>query len=317
MKIFILVNSRNLSGGTELLYQLFYSLSQIHEQTYISFFPEETSSISLNRFAVYEPLALQVEDDINNVVIIPESATILSKKFKYAKKVIFWMSVDNFLRRKGDNIFVDSLKYYGSLFSSRAPLSSLSKFVHLTQSYYAQLFLEKHGLSGLYIGDYLADNFFASSAFSPSDKNNVVCFNPKKGSRYTNQLIKCMPSVDFIPIIDMTPEEVKNTLATSKVYLDFGHHPGKDRIPREAAMSGCVVITSTFGSAKNNIDINIPQIFKFNPKTDLVKCTHMIDFCFDHYTYSFNSQESYRSSILQEKQEFISNVAQFYELIKV
>ena len=65
--------------------------------------------------------------------------------------------------------------------------------------------------------------------------------------------------LDWVPIENMTPREVGELLASAKVYVDFGEHPGRDRIPREAALAGCVVITGTRGSAGNGIDIPIPS----------------------------------------------------------
>ena len=33
-------------------------------------------------------------------------------------------------------------------------------------------------------------------------------------------------------LIGMTTEEMRSCMSKSKVYIDFGNHPGKDRIPR-------------------------------------------------------------------------------------
>lgn len=53
----------------------------------------------------------------------------------------------------------------------------------------------------------------------------------------------------WVPLIGMTTEEMRSCMSKSKVYIDFGNHPGKDRIPREAAISGCIVITGKRGAA--------------------------------------------------------------------
>jgi len=44
-----------------------------------------------------------------------------------------------------------------------------------------------------------------------------------------------------------------------KLYVDFGKHPGKDRMPREAAVHGCCIITGRRGAAGNPFDIPIPN----------------------------------------------------------
>ena len=49
----------------------------------------------------------------------------------------------------------------------------------------------------------------------------------------------------------------------SKVYIDFGNHLGKDRIPREVA-SGCCIITGKTGADKYKEDVYIGEKFKFD-----------------------------------------------------
>ena len=41
---------------------------------------------------------------------------------------------------------------------------------------------------------------------------------------------------NFVPLINLNNDEIINTLSKSKIYIDIGSHPGKDRLPREAAL---------------------------------------------------------------------------------
>ena len=70
---------------------------------------------------------------------------------------------------------------------------------------------------------------------------------------------------NFIPIQGMSSIEVANLLESAKIYIDFGNHPGKDRLPREAVLSGCCIITNSKGSAKNSVDICISKKYKRYP----------------------------------------------------
>ncbi len=36
----------------------------------------------------------------------------------------------------------------------------------------------------------------------------------------------------------------------AKLYIDFGYHPGKERMPREACLLDCCLIIGKDGSAK-------------------------------------------------------------------
>jgi hypothetical protein len=47
-------------------------------------------------------------------------------------------------------------------------------------------------------------------------------------------------------------------------YVDFGHLPGKDRLPREAAASGAVVFVRKAGAGRFADDFPIPDFFRFD-----------------------------------------------------
>jgi len=67
----------------------------------------------------------------------------------------------------------------------------------------------------------------------------------------------------------ISPEEVTTLLHRAKIYIDFGPHPGMDRLPREAAIANCIVITNRSGAARYEEDVPIPSIYKVGPKFDV------------------------------------------------
>ena len=66
-------------------------------------------------------------------------------------------------------------------------------------------------------------------------------------------------------------KQIINIYNKTKVYLDFGYHPGKDRMPREAALFNNCIITNKKGSAKNKLDIPINDKYKFEEKNQFRK----------------------------------------------
>jgi hypothetical protein len=98
-----------------------------------------------------------------------------------------------------------------------------------------------------------------------------VVYNPAKGIHYTNEIIRrAGQTLQIVPIgkglngqVRMTNHEVTNLLRRAKVYIDFGPHPGMDRLPREAALAGCIVITNRDGAAGYDVDVPLPNEFKF------------------------------------------------------
>ena len=119
--------------------------------------------------------------------------------------------------------------------------------IHLVQSEYARNHCKYLGISGdkiKYLGDYLRDEFIENALKTCEiEKQNMVAYNPKKGMEFTKKLISLAPDIEWIPLQGLTPDEMSLLLRSVKVYIDFGEHPGMDRIPREAAISGCCVIT--------------------------------------------------------------------------
>lgn len=115
-----------------------------------------------------------------------------------------------------------------------------------------------------------------SSSPSPLPRDLGVVYNPIKGMHFTDEIVRRANSnqrkggITFTPIGKgpggrerMTGEEVAALLRRAKVYIDFGPHPGMDRLPREAALAGCIIVTNRRGAAGNETDVPIPSRFKF------------------------------------------------------
>ena len=72
------------------------------------------------------------------------------------------------------------------------------------------------------------------------------------------------PDLGFVPRQGLNHAAMRAILGCAKLYIDFGHHPGKDRMPREAARAGCCILTSRSGSAQYQADMPIPDDYKFD-----------------------------------------------------
>lgn len=113
----------------------------------------------------------------------------------------------------------------------------------------------------------------------------------------------------------MTPEQVQELLASAKIYIDFGEHPGKDRLPREAILSGCVVITGRRGAAANDVDYNIPAEFKFDEQTtNPLQVIEKIREVFENFSEAHAAQKSFREKELNARKNFAAQVADAFEI---
>jgi hypothetical protein len=73
-----------------------------------------------------------------------------------------------------------------------------------------------------------------------------------------------------VPVTGLSRDEVAELLAYSKVYVDFGAHAGRTRLPREALAAGCVVVTGRRGAAGNGVDLALPEGFAFDESESTV-----------------------------------------------
>lgn len=121
------------------------------------------------------------------------------------------------------------------------------------------------------------------------------------------------PDIVFVPIKGMTIGEVRDVLMRSSVYMDLGKFPGPERIPREAAMMNCNIITSMLGSAGNNdLDVPIKPEYKFELiDINLEKIRDLIIDMVDHYDLYVSFFDRYRQKVIDQKQRLYSDIQEF------
>jgi hypothetical protein len=187
--------------------------------------------------------------------------------------------------------------------------------VHLYQSEYARLFLVHNGVVNSYsLTDYINDDLIIENINVA--RENVLLYNPSKGFNFTQKVLKHLKTTKVVPVRGLSLKELKSLYSRSKLYIDFGYHPGKDRIPREAAVNGNLVITNNKGSAKNDIDIHITINYKIDTsKLSPKKIAIMIEKLISEYDLRIQDFVSYRNRILQEKHGFKNEVHNLFQFV--
>jgi hypothetical protein len=308
-KVFVVCPGNVTSGGPELLHQLVAELISLGRDAYITYFPFDKVFSTPNKYAMYNVRQGQILDDSDSLVILPESGTKISRTIKRASIAVWWLSVDNFYGVKGDSLVVDAFRFVlGRLFFRRG-LRALRKYVHLAQSNYALQYLKSKGIAATYLGDYTA-----VKVATVTPKKNAVVFNPRKGMARTLKIIKAAPELVFVAIEGKDPAELAEVLSAAKVYIDFGNHPGKDRLPREAALAHCCLLTNWRGSADNAIDIPIPAEYKFNDKDPCFpfEVAQKIRWMFENYERCVDDFAPYRKKLAGERSEFFGQVKNIF-----
>lgn len=347
--VYVAAPSKVASGGPELLHQLAFNLrNYLIIDAYMFYFSIKDKDPVHEEYKKYNnPYTYTIEDNEYNILVVPEiyNGLKLFERYLKIRKVIWWLSIDNYyesiiLSNKRNFLLYRIInKLSMTIFKKRvfdlneisrekkltdpvaiARIFTNDKFVkeahvHLVQSFYAKNHLLKRGVEEskiFYLSDYLNEAFVKTET-KLSKKEDMVAYNPKKGYSFTKKLINYLPDIKFIPLIHMTRNEVVTTLKKSKVYIDFGNHPGKDRIPREAAILGCCIITNKKGAAAFYEDLPIPEKYKIEDKVEnLEVISERIKDCLNNFYVRYNDFNVYREMIRNEKQRFLNDLEKVF-----
>lgn len=312
-EIYVCCPGKLVTGGTELLHQLVDKLRKCGLYAYISYYPFNQKFNCPEPFKLYNTSHKTPLDMANFLLIIPEALTRVARNYSSIKIAVWWLSVDFYYFKLHENFLLDFVRNLRSYTKGRIPLRHMNNYLHFHQSEYARIFLEKHKINSFFLSDYLN-----STHLQPYDehknRSNIILYNPKKGIKITQKLIKNFKNFTFLPLENMSNTEIRLQLEKAKIYIDFGFHPGKDRFPREAAMAGCCIITGLRGSADNPIDIPINNQYKIDEKSQqfLYKFEIITNDIFNNFSQHSEKFNQYRNIIKHEKAIFERQVEEFF-----
>lgn len=330
-----------VTGGTESLHQLVYELNRQECNAYIFYFDiKRKAEVPISsKFKKYiTNYVSEINDASYNVIVIPEVQTQLLHKYKNIQKCIWWLSLDFFFKTSPKQIAI-SIADEKNINNLLRPIflflktihikiktkkfkilniekkEEINRYFHIYNSEYARLFLVSKGvnkenmnyLCGPISEDYLNCNL------SDLSKENIIIYNPAKGYEFTRKIINYIlenhNDILFIPIAKMVPKQISLLLKKAKVYIDFGFFPGPERIPREAVASFCNLVTSSKGSAMNDVDVLIPREYKFDIEKDDIenigKKVLEVLYNYDKHVKNYND---YRKKVYDQSNLLIKNI---------
>mgnify|MGYP004642941243 CR=1 FL=1 len=321
-KFYVLAPAGVATGGVELAHQLVDAINKRDREAYIVYVKDGVEFINApvtKEYSSYDiHTAADIDDDGRNIIVLPEIYSRFIPRIKNAQICFWWMSVDNYLKGAGamgyfhlvtrlhnrDSWVRTAFTLASKIIRRSDSYVSLSamrqnaRITHLYQSDYAKCFLFSHGITNtLPMRDYISRNI---RTIKPAEeRRNVILYNPKKGMFFTKFIQKNLCKYEFKPLVNMTKSEIDNAFGSAKVYIDFGNHPGQDRLPREAAMGGCCILTSKNGSANFFEDVPIDDKYKFLRKrssiNDIVRLVESIMEDYNTHSRDFDAYRRYIS----------------------
>ena len=93
------------------------------------------------------------------------------------------------------------------------------------------------------------------------------------------------------------------------IYVEFGNNPGNDRLPREAACVGCIVLAKRAGGSAYFEDMPLDDRFKFNEQAiKSGKLAEIVKAIARDPLPHFEGQSYYRHHLYLEKDQMILQV---------
>lgn len=317
-KILVVCPAGAVTGGPEALHQLVDHMNHLGLPAFIVYLPFTKPAQVPEPYEKYNAPIANYEDEEGALIIFPEVYPMLALAVRRAQAAIWWLSLDNFLERRHISPLRDAVRYLKRIIKRQRPLrgaKDLKRLIHFSQTEHASRYLRSCGITPIDLIDSINEDFLKNDDLKLSQsKEDVILYNPTKGKKITDYLMKMNPQWKFIPLKGLNREELSQKLLSAKVYIDFGHHPGRDRLPREAAMHGCCLVTGLLGSAGNSVDLPINERYKLNSDSHNF-CENfqmLIQDIFLNYEYHHGCFDEYRKWLKNEPRLFKQQIANYF-----
>ena len=322
-KIYIFTPAKVRSGGPEALHQLAYYLHQLGVEAYTVYFIYSgfPKANPIERYKQYEVEVLpydKIEDKEGNYIIAPESAPWCLNGFKKAKKCIWWLSVAYHDVREGTAkerlVYIKRKALGQNVDNYRNVDYNLRNCLHLCGSKYA---FEEVGKmfprsSVKYMVEPISLDFLnTGNASLPTEREDVVLYNPSKPSTVMNELLK-RGRYNYVPLKGFTPEGLAERYKNAKLYIDFGLFGGPERMPKEAVFFGCNILVANHNAAANDFDVAIPQKYKVDDGETVEQVESRIADMLEHYEAQHSDFLLFKEKVEHLEENYLNQLKELF-----
>lgn len=327
--IYIICPANYATGGPEELHQLGNKLQELGHEVFMHYyhFDNKNSSPVHEEYKQFNlPYTDVVKNSKENIIVFPETfATyVFDKKYSNLQKIVWWLSVTNFF------ISLDTIKghfkkkrfFFIKRFYKNYPIPTLRKLkkenvFHIAHSYFSIDFLRKKKIVPIgQISGYM-DKMFYKNEDLTAHKQDAVIYNAIKNGAFLEKIRALTPEINWVGLQNMTLEEVATWMKKSKVYVDFGYHPGKEKMPRQSCLLDCCIIIGKQGSAKFKEDMPILDEYHFDDtEKQIPNIISKIKDCLINYNERVPDFKQYKQELLSEKKHFSDSVNNVFKINK-
>lgn len=283
MQTFAIISPPNtITGGVEALHQLCDKLSAVPNVLAYMYYPGGKGTAWKHYGAIYNTRVTDAIPRTAHIVVPDWADTATYRPQTIGRIFVWWLAC---------SVAFSCDRYTGCS--------------HLFQSEYARAVLTAAGISGQFLTDYIRRD--ETSHPQGRAKKNLIAYNGSKSALEAALLKILDPSLPLVPIRNLSAPQVVQLLDECKIYLDLGAHPGRDRLPREAALSECIILTNRRGSAAFHADVPIDDAYKVDDLR-LERIPGLLHQLLKNYHRHTTDFDPYRHWILSQERQFENEV---------
>lgn len=160
-------------------------------------------------------------------------------------------------------------------------------------------------ISYLFLEKYMKDSH-------GSDRNSTIIYNPVKSGEFIDFMKEKYPFFQFFPLVNMSQDELIKAYKEAKLYIDFGPFPGAERMPKEAVLYGCLIITGKHGASFYHGDVPIPDDYKFDENKEVDKIVEKMKCCIKNYEECYDDFKEYRETVINLENNFMKSLKNIF-----
>lgn len=306
MDIIHLCPSNLATGGTEGIHNLVHQLNISGANAKILYVGGDLSHPQPQEYKHYNcEYLVSFPKNFKGVVIFPEvwGNSVILEEYKNCATAINWQGVDVYDWHTPE--------------SERGAFLKNKNTVHIANSEYAVHHLHDLGVKNIVkISDCLNKAFYEVTETDVL-RENTILYNPvsvKLTDFQKKVMVKCSDrGIKLKQLARYTRDELITLFCKSKLYIDFGVFSGRERLPREAVMCGCCILTSKLGTAGFYEDNSIPDSYKID---DVDTAMSMINHILQNYEQCKPDFDAYREALRRDKDNYPKEVEQLYNVLK-
>jgi len=356
--VYVIAPARAYTGGPTALFQLCHALRKNGINAIMAFYGKicnDPVHPNYKRYKCPWTTLNKIRNEENVVVIAPETAVNRITCLAKVKKIIYWLAVDNYVlatyRPSKLDFILHVVKnyifdpyivyafgtknmhfYYNAFLAShvkslidRKAISVPNADLHLVQSKYAKGFLSSYGVEDekiVMVHEPLEEEFLIrANEIKYHEKIDAIAWNVRKAYPIAFKLVRTLKKRGFtiFDLENVGKDRMIKILSKTKIFLDIGIHPGRDRPPREATALANIVIVNNHGGCYHFDDCMIPAEFKWNYYLDYNvgyhKYINNVEHYLENFEYYIKKFHVFKQYIMQEPYLFLNDVRYLSDIL--